>query len=145
MSSLTNKEISARTLALIEADRQYLWHPFTQMKLWMESDEVIVIERGDGCWLFDTEGHKYLDGVSSLWCNIHGHRVAAIDDAIRSQLDQIAHSTLLGLANVPSIELARLLVENTPQGLSRVFYSDAGATAVEAAIKIAFQYQLQQG
>jgi adenosylmethionine-8-amino-7-oxononanoate aminotransferase len=96
-------------------------------------------------WLWDTEGHRYLDGVSSLWCNLHGHRVEAIDRAVEEQLAKIAHSTLLGLANVPSIELAARLVHLAPEGLARVFYSDAGATAVEAALKIAFQYQAQSG
>jgi len=134
-----------RTAALVEKDRRYLWHPFTQMQAWMGTEEPVVIERGEGHWLIDTEGRRYLDGVSSLWCNIHGHRVEAIDRAVSEQLKRIAHSTMLGLASVPSIELAEKLVSVAPAGLTRVFYSDAGATAVEAAIKIAFQYQRQTG
>jgi adenosylmethionine-8-amino-7-oxononanoate aminotransferase len=113
---------------------------------WMErSEEMVIIERGEGCWLVDTEGERYLDGISSLWCNVHGHSVGAIDRAVTEQLDQVAHSTLLGLANVPSIQLARRLVDIAPSGLTRVFYSDAGATAVEAAVKMAFQYMAQTG
>jgi len=115
------------------------------MQGWITDEEVVVIEQGRGCWLTDSEGRRYLDGVSSLWCNVHGHRVDVIDEAIRRQLDRVAHSTLLGLANVPSIELAVRLTAAAPPGLTRVFYSDAGATAVEAALKIAFQYQVQRG
>ncbi|MHC4292636.1 MAG: adenosylmethionine--8-amino-7-oxononanoate transaminase, partial [Planctomycetota bacterium] len=91
-------------------------------------------------YLIDTEGNRYIDGVSSLWCNVHGHRVPKIDDAIRAQLDKIAHSTLLGLGQTTSIELAEKLVQIAPAGLEKVFYSDSGATAVEIAIKMAYQY-----
>jgi adenosylmethionine-8-amino-7-oxononanoate aminotransferase len=134
-----------RTRELVELDRRHVWHPFTQMSGWMTDEEVVVIEEGSGFWIKDTEGRRYLDGISSLWCNVHGHRVDAIDRAVREQLDRIAHSTLLGLANVPSIELAARLAAVAPPGLTRVFYSDAGATAVEAALKIAFQCQAQRG
>ncbi len=122
-----------------ELDKKYIWHPFTQMEEWLHSDPL-VIERAEGNFLIDTEGRKYLDGVSSLWVNVHGHRKEAIDLAIIMQLGKVAHSTLLGLAAVPSIELAKKLVEITPEGLNRVFYSDSGSTAVEVALKIAFQY-----
>jgi adenosylmethionine-8-amino-7-oxononanoate aminotransferase len=134
-----------RTEDLIAADGRYLWHPFTQMQSWAGGADVVVIERGEGCWLIDTDGYRYLDGVSSLWCNLHGHRVEAIDRAIRDQLDRIAHSTMLGLASVPAIEFAGRLVPMLPEPLTRVFYSDAGATAVEAAVKMAFQYHIQCG
>ncbi len=120
-------------------DQRYVWHPFTPMKLWLDS-EPLVIERGEGVYLFDTEGRRYIDGVSSLWCNVHGHNHPVINAAIQEQLGKIAHSTMLGLASGPSIELAKQLVEITPDGLDKVFYSDSGATAVEIAIKIAFQY-----
>ncbi|MFA6187079.1 MAG: adenosylmethionine--8-amino-7-oxononanoate transaminase [Phycisphaerae bacterium] len=132
------------TERLVSTDKQYLWHPFTQMKVWLE-DEPIVIESGDGFYLVDTEGRRYIDGVSSLWCNIHGHRVKKIDDAIRGQLDKIAHSTLLGLAQTESIELAEKLIKIAPQNLQKVFYSDSGATSVEIALKIAYQYWRNQG
>ncbi|MFQ5900677.1 MAG: adenosylmethionine--8-amino-7-oxononanoate transaminase [Thermodesulfobacteriota bacterium] len=128
---------------LKELDRKYLWHPFTQMKEWME-DEPLVIERGEGNYLIDTDGRRYLDGVSSLWCNIHGHRKREIDDAIRKQLDKIAHSTMLGLANCPSIRLGERLVSISPHGLEKVFYSDSGSTSVEIALKMAFQYWQQK-
>jgi adenosylmethionine-8-amino-7-oxononanoate aminotransferase len=122
-----------------ELDKRYIWHPFTQMEEWLQS-EPLVIERAEGNYLIDTEGRRYLDGVSSLWVNVHGHRKTQIDDAVVMQLGKVAHSTLLGLAAVPSIELAQKLVEVTPGGLNRVFYSDSGSTAVEVALKIAFQY-----
>ena len=123
----------------IELDKQYLWHPFTQMADWLDG-EPVVIDRGEGFYLIDTEGRRYIDGVSSLWCNVHGHRVAAIDAAIRAQLDKIAHSTLLGLAQTRAAELAERLVQIAPAGLEKVFYSDSGATSVEIALKMAYQY-----
>lgn len=122
-----------------ELDKKYIWHPFTQMKGWVENPQL-VIERGDGVKLYDTEGRGYYDGISSLWVNIHGHRRREIDDAVKAQIDKISHSTLLGLINQPSAEFAEKLVEITPEGLNKVFYSDDGSTAVEAAVKIAFQY-----
>jgi adenosylmethionine-8-amino-7-oxononanoate aminotransferase len=127
------------TRKLIELDKQYVWHPFTQMAGWLDS-EPVVIDRGEDFYLIDTEGRRYIDGVSSLWCNVHGHSVKEIDDAIRLQLDQIAHSTLLGLGQSRSIELAERLIRIAPAGLAKVFYSDSGATAVEIALKIAYQY-----
>src|SRR5215831_15809534 len=130
------------TLAAI--DHRHLWHPFTQMADWM-AEEPLVIAEAEGCTLIDVHGRRFLDGVSSLWCNVHGHRHPTLDAAVRAQLDRVAHSTLLGLANVPSIELAQALVAEAPPGLTRVFYSDAGATAVEAALRIALQYQQLRG
>ncbi len=133
-----------RTRTLIDLDRNHVWHPFTQMKEW-RAEDPIIIERGRGNYLIDTEGKKYLDGVSSLWANVHGHRKVEIDRAIKGQLDKVAHSTLLGLGNVPSIELARRLTAVAPKGLTKVFYSDDGSTAVEIALKMAFQYWEQTG
>lgn len=126
-----------------EWDNEHVWHPFAPMTAY-RAEQAPIIQRAEGFHLFDTEGRRYLDGISSLWCNVHGHRVPAIDQAIRDQLDRVAHSTLLGLGNVPSIELARKLVERTPKALNKVFYSDSGATAVEAALKIAYQYHRQK-
>lgn len=122
-----------------ELDKKYIWHPFTQMKGWLENPQL-VIDHGDGVKLYDTDGKEYLDAISSLWVNIHGHRRREINDAIIAELNKVEHSTLLGLINEPSAELAEKLVEVTPSGLDKVFYSDDGSTAVEAAIKIAFQY-----
>jgi len=124
-------------------DKKYLWHPFTQMKEWEQSEPLVIVE-GEGALLKDVDGREYIDGVSSIWCNVHGHRRKEIDDAIRAQLDRIAHSTLLGLANLPSIKLAEKLVRVTPDGLNRVFFSDDGSTAVEVALKMAFQYHRQR-
>jgi len=124
-------------------DNDHVWHPFTAMQAYRQ-ENAPVIAAGDGFHLVDTEGARYLDGISSLWCNVHGHRVPEIDAAIRDQLDRVAHSTLLGLGSVPSIELARALVERAPAGLTKVFYSDSGATAVEVAVKIAYQYHAQR-
>jgi len=103
-----------------------------------------IIESGGGFELIDIDGNRYLDGISSLWCNVHGHRVPEIDDAIRAQLDKVAHTTLLGMSSPPSIELAKRLVDITPAPLTKVFYSDSGSTATESALKIAFQYHRQK-
>jgi len=124
-------------------DREYVWHPFTQMQMW-NSAEPVIIERGEGPYLIDVTGRRFLDGISSLWVNVHGHRHPYLNAAIIEQLDKIAHSTLLGLANVPSILLAKRLADISPPGLTKVFYSDAGATAVEIALKMSFQYWQQQ-
>jgi adenosylmethionine-8-amino-7-oxononanoate aminotransferase len=114
------------------------------MQEWL-AEEPLVIDEGDGVHLVDTLGNRYLDGVSSLWCNVHGHRVPEIDAAVRAQLDRVAHTTLLGLASTASIECAEELLRWTPKGLTRVFFSDAGATAVEIALKIAFQHHQLRG
>jgi adenosylmethionine-8-amino-7-oxononanoate aminotransferase len=127
-----------------DLDRKYIWHPFTQMLEW-QSLQPLVIERAEGNYLIDTEGRRYLDGISSLWVNLHGHKKREIDEAITRQLSKVSHSTLLGLASVPSIELAEKLVRITPEGLNKVFYSDSGSTAVEVALKIAFQYWRNRG
>ena len=129
---------------LKQLDRDYLWHPFTQMQEWM-AEEPCIISHGDGHYLYDVHGKKYLDGVSSLWCNVHGHRKNEIDQAIRAQLERIAHSTFLGLSHPPGIQLAEKLIEIAPDGLRRVFYSDSGATAVEIALKMAVQYWQLKG
>lgn len=134
---------SLRTRQLAEWDRKYLWHPFTQMREW-EGEEPVIIEQGEGPYLIDTEGRKYLDGVSSMWVNVHGHRHPALDRALRRQLAKVAHTTLLGLSNRPAILLARELIRLAPPGLSRVFFSDDGSTAVEVALKIAVQYWRQR-
>jgi adenosylmethionine-8-amino-7-oxononanoate aminotransferase len=119
-----------------ERDRDVLWHPFTQQREW----EPLVIERGEGNYLFDVAGRKYLDGVSSLWCNLHGHNHPRINAAIEAQLRTLAHSTFLGLSHPPGIILAERLLALFPDKLTRVFYSDSGSTAVEIALKLAFQY-----
>lgn len=131
------------TERLREWDNQHVWHPFTPMQAYREEFAPIIAE-AEGFELIDVEGNRYLDGYSSLWCNVHGHRVPEIDEAIRRQLDRVSHSTLLGTSSPPSIELAQRLVEITPTGLNKVFYSDSGATSVEVAIKIAWQYQRQR-
>ena len=137
----------AGTEQLVEWDRRHLWHPFTQMQDWAGT-EPIVVESGEGSWLVDSRGRRWLDGVGSIWTNVHGHRKKELDDAIRAQLDRVAHSTLLGLASVPAIEFAKRLADIAPREpggarsereararadkrLTRVFYSDNGATAVE--------------
>ncbi|MBI5234507.1 MAG: adenosylmethionine--8-amino-7-oxononanoate transaminase [Deltaproteobacteria bacterium] len=124
---------------LKKRDKALIWHPFTQMKEWLSSDPLII-ERAKGNYLIDTEGRRYLDGVSSLWVNVHGHRKKEIDRAIIAQLKKVAHSTLLGLGNCPSIELAWRLIRIAPKGLEKVVYSDNGSTAVEVALKLSFQY-----
>jgi adenosylmethionine-8-amino-7-oxononanoate aminotransferase len=128
-----------KTQQLRQLDKQHIWHPFTQHQLW-NNDDPLVITDARGMHLIDSDGNRYLDGVSSLWCNVHGHRVPEIDAAIRDQLDRVAHSTMLGLTNEPAILLAERLMKIVPQNLKKVFYSDSGATATEVAFKLAAQY-----
>jgi adenosylmethionine-8-amino-7-oxononanoate aminotransferase len=129
-------------MSLAADDHRYLWHPFTQQQGWVDEDPVII-ESAEGTTLVDTEGRRYIDGVSSLWCNVHGHRHPTIDRAIQQQLQKVSHSTMLGLSHRPAIELAKRLVAIAPPGLTRVFYSDSGSTATEIALKMAFQYWRQ--
>jgi adenosylmethionine-8-amino-7-oxononanoate aminotransferase len=132
------------TAELAATDRQFLWHPFTQQQGWSEEPPVII-ERAEGTTLYDTDGNAYIDGVSSLWCNVHGHGHHLIDAGVRIQLERLAHSTMLGLSHPPGIELARRLVELAPGDLRRVFFSDNGSTANEVALKMAFQFWQQRG
>jgi lysine---8-amino-7-oxononanoate aminotransferase len=123
---------------LIEKSKKYLWLPFTQMKDYDENP--FIVESGEGIMVKDIDGKEYYDAFSALWLNVHGHRKKELDDAIKKQLEKIAHSTLLGMTNVPATELAEQLVAISPEQLTRVFYSDSGAEAMEIALKIAFQY-----
>lgn len=125
-------------------DKKYLWHPFTQMKEWTEETPLIITE-GRGSFLKDIFGKWYIDGVSSIWVMVHGYRKQEIDSAIKDQIDKISHSTLLGLTHPPAIRLAERLIKIAPKGLSRVFYSDNGSTAVEIGLKIALQYWQHRG
>jgi len=137
------KKKKKRSVLLERDDKRYIWHPFTQMKDYLK-EKPLIIEEGRGVFLKDIYGKKYLDGVSSLWVNIHGHQKKEIDRAVSSQLKKVAHSTMLGISNVPAIEFAKKLIEITPKGLNKVFYSDNGSTAVEIGLKIAFQYWQQK-
>ncbi len=129
--------------ALERADKSFVWHPFTQQQSW-EADAPIIVDRAEGAYLIDVDGNRYIDGVSSLWVNVHGHHRAEINAAIAAQLDRVAHSTFLGLTHAPGIELARRLIDVVPDQLQRVFYSDTGAAAIEIALKMAFQYWQQR-
>ncbi len=130
------------TQALLDADLRHLWHPFTQADEWAAEPKLCIAE-AEGVELIDTEGKRYLDAVSSLWCNVHGHRHPKLDAAIRAQLDKVAHTTLLGLTHPTAIKLAERLSALTR--LDRVFFSDSGSSAVEVALKMGFQAQQQRG
>ncbi len=132
------------TNQLKEWDKAFVWHPFTQMQDWL-AEETVVIVKGEGSWLIDSEGKRYLDGVASMWTNVHGHCNPELNRALSEQAAKIEHSTLLGLAGEQSILLAKRLVEIAPPGLNKVFYSDNGSTAVEVALKMAYQYQCHRG
>jgi len=134
--------MDSKARRLEKIDQHVLWHPFTQMRDYGRIPPLII-EEGKGSYVKDIYGRWYLDGVSSLWVNVHGHRKREIDEAIIQQVRKISHSTLLGISNVPAIELAEQLVKIAPRGLSRVFYSDNGSTAVEVALKMAFQFWKQ--
>jgi adenosylmethionine-8-amino-7-oxononanoate aminotransferase len=143
----------ASTADLVARDLASVWHPFTQHAMWAD-DRPLVIDRAEGMYLVDSDGARYLDGVSSLWVNVHGHAVPEIDDAIRAQLGRLGHSTFLGLTHEPGIQLAEKLLATAPgvpggsgthPRATRVFYAGDGASAVEAAIKMAFQAKAQNG
>jgi adenosylmethionine-8-amino-7-oxononanoate aminotransferase len=133
-----------RTADLLARDLRHVWHPFTQQQVW-PVDDPLVIDRAEGMYLVASDGRRYLDGVSSLWVTVHGHAVQEIDDAVRRQLDKVAHSTFLGLTHEPAIELAEQLLATAPAGLNRVFYAGDGSSAVEAALKMAYQSAAQRG
>jgi len=135
-------ETPVNTASLIAADKAHIWHPFTQMKDWCAPDHhPLVLVAGKGATLRDSEGREYIDGNSSIWTNIHGHRHPAINAAITAQLDQVAHVSFLGTTNIPAITLAERLTAFFPADtLSRVFYSDDGSTAMEVAVKMTIQY-----
>jgi adenosylmethionine-8-amino-7-oxononanoate aminotransferase len=137
LAEITYEDLAAK-------NKQYIWHPFTQMKDYIE-DQPVIIAEGKGLKLIDVNGKEYWDGVSSIWLNVHGHNVRELNEAITQQLDKVAHSTLLGMANVPAILLAEKVIKLMPDGLSKVFYSDSGATSVEIAVKMAFQYWQHKG
>ncbi|SNZ03232.1 adenosylmethionine-8-amino-7-oxononanoate aminotransferase [Persephonella hydrogeniphila] len=129
---------------LKEWDKEYFWHPFTQMKVYRE-EENLIVEKGEGVYVYDINGKKYLDGVASLWCNVHGHNHPKLNKALIEQVNKIAHFTTLGASNVPAIVFAKNLVDITPPRLTKVFYSEDGAEAMEIAIKIAYHYWHNKG
>ncbi len=129
---------------LLQNDRRYVWHPFTQMKDYAEQDHILV-EKAEGVFLYDADGNRYYDTVSSWWVNTHGHGHPRIKKAIAEQMEQMDHVMFSGLTHRPGIELAEKLAEVTPPGLNKVFYSDNGSTAVEVALKMSFQYWQHMG
>ncbi len=138
------EEIMFSSEQLGEWDKKYVWHPFTQMKDYAGATPLII-EKDEGFYLIDIDGNRYIDGVTSLWVLVHGHGKKELIEAMKQQADALCHSTLLGLANVPAVVLAKKMVEIVPGGLSKVFYSDNGSTSVEIALKMAYQYWLQKG
>ncbi len=134
----------SNTAEILHKDLANVWHPFTQHKAWPD-EPPLVITRGQGNWLFDSEGRRYFDGVSSLWVTVHGHAVQAVNQAIKEQMDELDHSTMLGLTHPKAAELAQVLARITPDGLTRAFYSESGSTAVEIALKMAYQYWQLKG
>src|SRR5262245_7697015 len=129
----------------LKRDAASVWHPFTQHSRWLD-DEPTVVEHAEGPWLVDVDGNRYLDGVSSLWVTTFGHRVPEIDEAIKAQLDRLDHATFLGATHVPGIELAERLLATAPgPQLRKVFYAGDGSSAVEVALKMAYQYSVQAG
>ena len=129
---------------LIRWDKEHFWHPFTQMKVYRE-EGGLIFERGEGVYLWDIDGRRFIDAISSLWCNVHGHNHPKLNKAIEDQLREVAHTTTLGSSNIPAILLARKLVEISPEGLTKVFYSEDGAEAVEIALKMAYHYWRNRG
>jgi adenosylmethionine-8-amino-7-oxononanoate aminotransferase len=136
---------------IAQIDQQHLWHPFTPNSLWLDPDHPpLSIASGEGAWLIGSDGRRYLDGNSSIWTNLHGHAHPKINQAIKSQLDRIAHSSFLGLTHEPAVHLAQQLLRYTrlsseSPNLNRVFFSDDGSTAIEAGLKMILQSYAQNG
>ena len=130
-------------LDLTNADKEFVWHPYTQMRDWVKWNNRVIV-KGDGFYLVDTKGRRYLDGSASMWCNVWGHTQNKVIQAMIDQLQKVPHSTLFGLANVPSVKLAEILV-GLARGMHKVFYTDNGSTAIEAAMKIALQFWHNKG
>lgn len=128
---------------LRDADKRFVWHPYTQMRDWKKWDNRVIV-RGEGMYLVDGEGRRYLDGTASMWCNVWGHGPNEVVEAMREQLKHLQHSTLFGLASEPSTRLAEKLA-GIARGLDRVFYSDNGSSAIEVALKMALQYWRNRG
>lgn len=139
MKPLASPQETVTPTELLEWDRKHVWHSFTQMRHY----DPFVVESAEGCRLKDIHGREYIDGVSSLWCNVHGHRHPVLDEAIESQLRKVAHVTNLGASNSTTIRLAKALVDLTPGGLEHVFFCSDGANAIEVALKMAFQFWQQ--
>lgn len=138
--------VSLETSAKLKlTDLKNLWHPFTQAKVWLEEENPLIIEKAEGVELIDVEGRRYLDGVSSLWCNVHGHNVPALTEVIQLQAEKLVHSTLLGITHRPILELTERLLGFLPPSLTRVFYADSGSTAVEAGLRMALEWWQNQG
>jgi len=135
---------SADREQMVRADHSHVWHPFTQETEWRD-EHPLVIRWGEGCWLVDEDGRRYLDGIGSLWANVHGHAHPVLDRALHEQAGRIAHSTFLGQTHEAGALLAAELAAVTPDGLERVFYSEAGAAAVEVALRVALLAQQRRG
>ncbi len=135
------------TARLVAADKKHVWHPFTPMADWCAPDhEPLVLVEGRGALLWDSQGREYIDGNSSIWTNIHGHNHPRINEAIRRQLDRVAHTSFLGCTNQVAIQLAEAISQIAPdQRLNRCFYSDDGSTGIEAALRITAQYWQLEG
>jgi adenosylmethionine---8-amino-7-oxononanoate aminotransferase len=125
-------------------DKQFVWHPYTQMKDWIHQNNNKIIVKGKGFYLIDSDGNKYLDGIASMWCNVWGHGQNEVTDAMIKQVKTLQHSTLFGLGNEPSVNLAENLLKIS-KGMDRVFYTDNGSTAIEVALKMALQYYANVG
>ncbi len=144
MSCTVDIQTSPAAADLVAKDRRHVWHPFSQMREYLALPPLMIVG-GRGGWLIDAEGREYLDGNASIWTNVHGHRDPDLDEALRRQLDAVAHTTLLGHAHGPAAELAAELVREAPAGLGKVFFSDNGAGAVEVALKQSFQFWQLRG
>lgn len=127
---------------LVERDRKVLWHPYTQEKT---APLPVAIIRGEGVWLYTEDGRKILDGISSWWVNIHGHSHPFLNAALARQASELEHAMFAGFTHKPAVELAEKLVAAAPENLTRVFYSDNGSTAVEVALKMAYQFWQNRG
>ena len=132
--------MTSKQAEFVERDLKYIWHPFTQMKDYEKNIPPTIIHKGKGIYVWDLDGNKYIDGISSWWVNTLGHSNPRLNNALKTQADTLEHVMLAGFSHVPAIELAEKLINLMPDELTKVFYSDNGSTAVEVALKMAYQY-----
>jgi len=130
------------SMTLQERDKKAVWHPFTQIKV---APEPIAIVRGEGAYFYDDAGRRYIDAIASWWVNIHGHCHPYLTAKISEQLQRLEHAIFSGFTHEPAVQLAERLLKRLPVNQSKLFYSDNGSTAVEVALKMAFQYWNNKG
>ena len=125
---------------IVALDKKLIWHPYTPMKKYIEEIDPVVVERAEGIYLYDMDGTRYVDGNASWWVNVLGHNHPRLMNALRAQTETLAHCSMAGMTHSPVVELAQKLLPLCGESLNHIFFSDDGSTAVEVAVRMAYQY-----